>query len=210
MRGYEVLNPDSSDCQSTKTTNRMAITRGSTRLYRHRKMPRMNLCEQARLRNVAICEVLFSSGIRVSELIKLDRDSIKNRKFVISGKSKNSRPCFISKRAEKALNEYLATRVDHCCALFISTQEDKRMTDQSVRHFFKRLAAIPTFVKSIRILCATRSQTYLLEKGLILYLLRTFSATRTCKPLNSILMYPARSCNSLMTVLWRAFKVWCQ
>ncbi len=166
MRGYEVLNPGFIGLpKHEKTTNRMAITRGSTRLYRHRKMPRMNLCEQARLRNVAICEVLFSSGIRVSELIKLDRDSIKNRKFVISGKSKNSRPCFISKRAEKALNEYLATRVDHCCALFISTQEDKRMTDQSVRHFFKRLAAIPTFVKSIRILCATRSQTYLLEKG---------------------------------------------
>lgn len=166
MCGYEVLNPGFIGLPKHEKRQIEWLSREEVRDFIDIvKMPRMNLCEQARLRNVAICEVLFSSGIRVSELIKLDRDSIKNRKFVISGKSKNSRPCFISKRAEKALNEYLATRVDHCCALFISTQEDKRMTDQSVRHFFKKACRDSDFCKIHPHTMRHSFATYLLEKG---------------------------------------------
>lgn len=100
--------------------------------------PHENLSEQGRLRNVAICEILFSSGVRISELLRLNRGDIKNRTFrVIQGKSKTGRPCFISRRAERALNAYLKTRVDRCKALFISTQEDKRLSANTVRHVFQ-------------------------------------------------------------------------
>lgn len=109
--------------------------------------PHANLSEQGRLRNVAICELLFSSGIRVSEAERLDRDSIKNRMFnVVQGKSKKGRPCFISKRAEKAIKTYLDTRTDHCKALFISTEADKRLSAQAMRHIFVYACKVSRFV----------------------------------------------------------------
>lgn len=109
--------------------------------------PHANLSEQGRLRNIAICELLFSSGIRVSEAERLDRDSIKNRMFnVVQGKSKKGRPCFINKRAEKAIKAYLDTRTDHCKVLFISTEADKRLSAQAMRHIFSYTCKISRFV----------------------------------------------------------------
>lgn len=55
--------------------------------------------ETNRLRNIAMAELLFSSGIRVGELCRLNRNSIRNRQFVVVGKSKTPRPCFINGRA---------------------------------------------------------------------------------------------------------------
>lgn len=147
IHGYSVLNPGLIGLPKHEKRDIKFLTPEEVRDFIDVvKMPRLNLTEQARLRNVAICEVLFASGIRVSELIKLDRNSIKNKVFNVSGKSKYSRECYINDRAEKALNEYLATRVDNCTAMFISTQADVRMSDQSVRNIFKRACLDSDFV----------------------------------------------------------------
>lgn len=90
-----------------------------------------------RLRNIAIAEVLFSSGIRVGELCRLNRSSIRNRQFVVVGKSKMPRPCFINARAEQAIENYLAKRHDTESALFLSNQSGKRITPGTVRRVFQ-------------------------------------------------------------------------
>jgi site-specific recombinase XerD len=53
------------------------------------------------LRDRAILELLFSSGLRVSELTGLDRDHInlKRREFTVRGKGQKDRPIFISEAA---------------------------------------------------------------------------------------------------------------
>lgn len=90
-----------------------------------------------RLRNIAIVETLYATGLRVSELCKLNRNSIKNRQFTVIGKSKDPRICFISDRAERAINAYLDARIDTNQALFIANQTGARMTTCNVRTIFR-------------------------------------------------------------------------
>jgi len=73
------------------------------------------------LRDRTILEVLFSTGLRVSELAKLNIDKIdlKEREFGIIGKGRRARVVFLSERATDWLNRYLATRVDPYQALWI-------------------------------------------------------------------------------------------
>lgn len=97
---------------------------------------RRGYAELNRLRNIAIVECLFSSGVRISELCRLNRNSIRNRQFVVVGKSKEPRPCFISSRAEAALGQYLKKRTDNNPALFISNQNERRVTPGNIRRIF--------------------------------------------------------------------------
>ena len=90
-----------------------------------------------RLRNVAMAEVLYSSGIRVSELCRLNRNSIRHRQFVVIGKSKNPRVCFISPEAERRLNDYLKARTDDNPALFVSNETGERVKPSGVRRVFR-------------------------------------------------------------------------
>jgi site-specific recombinase XerD len=66
------------------------------------------------LRDRAILELLFSSGLRVSELVGLDRDHInlKRREFMVRGKGQKDRPIFISAEAAAWIEQYLQKRDD--------------------------------------------------------------------------------------------------
>lgn len=90
-----------------------------------------------RRRNIAMAEVIYSSGVRVSELCKLNRNSIRNRQFTVVGKSKDPRLCFINLRSEQAINAYLKLRNDTNPALFISNQNGHRITPGTVRRVFQ-------------------------------------------------------------------------
>ncbi|OGM17648.1 hypothetical protein A2V61_00850, partial [Candidatus Woesebacteria bacterium RBG_19FT_COMBO_47_8] len=72
-------------------------------------------------RDKAILETLFSTGLRVSELVKLDRDKIDldRREFGIIGKGGRARVVFLSTRAAEWINKYLGERPDHYKPLFI-------------------------------------------------------------------------------------------
>ena len=61
------------------------------------------------LRDRAIIELLFSSGLRVSELVGLNRGNIntKRREFTVRGKGNKDRPIFISKTAAEHIENYL-------------------------------------------------------------------------------------------------------
>jgi site-specific recombinase XerD len=75
------------------------------------------------LRDKAILELLFSSGLRVSELCNIKRDHInlKRQEFMVRGKGQKDRPVFISDEASVAIRDYLAARHDKSPALFVTS-----------------------------------------------------------------------------------------
>lgn len=80
------------------------------------------------LRDRAILEVLFSTGLRVSELTNLNRDDInfKSQEFSVVGKGNRRRVVFLSDEAKKWLLEYLRIRNDQWKPLFINVSGVKR------------------------------------------------------------------------------------
>jgi site-specific recombinase XerD len=72
-------------------------------------------------RDRAILELLFSSGLRVSELVGLNRDHInlKRREFMVRGKGQKDRPIFISPAAAEWVEHYLSKRQDTSKPLFV-------------------------------------------------------------------------------------------
>lgn len=109
------------------------------------------------LRDRAILELLFSTGLRVSELVSLNRDKINldRREFGVIGKGGKSRLVFISDRSATSLEAYLKTREDVFNPLFIrysgrenleNRGEKMRLTVRSIERIVKkyvRLARIP-------------------------------------------------------------------
>ena len=93
------------------------------------------------LRDRAIVELLFSSGLRVSELVNLNRDHInlKRREFMVRGKGQKDRPVFISKGAAEHVSTYLSSRTDSLPALFLSYS--KRTATPSTSGDYRRLSA---------------------------------------------------------------------
>src|SRR5256885_8760962 len=80
-------------------------------------------------RDRAILELLFSSGLRVSELVGLDRDHInlKRREFMVRGKGQKDRPIFISPEAAGWIEQYLQKRQDNTKPLFIRYSGSKKV-----------------------------------------------------------------------------------
>ena len=96
-------------------------------------LSQIDLDTERGLRDRAIIELLFSSGLRVSELVNLNRDHINlNRKeFMVRGKGQKDRPVFVSKGAAERVSDYLASRHDSLVPLFISYSRFTGQTDTS-------------------------------------------------------------------------------
>jgi site-specific recombinase XerD len=111
------------------------------------------------LRDRAILELLFSAGLRVSELVQINRDQInlERQEFSVRGKGDKIRIVFISLSAKEALEKYLAKRLDIDQALFIryslkknsENQETKRLTSRSIQRIVKFYAAKAGIVKDV-------------------------------------------------------------
>src|SRR6266404_1480584 len=78
--------------------------------------------ELPRLRDIAILQTLFSTGLRVSEAASPRRDNInlERREFTVRGKGSKLRLVFLSDLAAEAIKKYLAKRKDNSKALFVS------------------------------------------------------------------------------------------
>jgi integrase len=76
------------------------------------------------IRDLAIIDMLASTGIRVGELITLDRDDIDfvNRECVVLGKGNKQRKVYFDARTKIHLQNYLASRKDDNPALFVTLQ----------------------------------------------------------------------------------------
>jgi len=72
------------------------------------------------LRNRAMLELLFSTGMRISELLNFKLDQIdKAGRIFIKGKGKKERFVYLTQRAQKHLNNYLETRTDNSPFVFV-------------------------------------------------------------------------------------------
>lgn len=82
---------------------------------------------QAGLRDRAIIESLFSTGLRVSELVNLNKDNINltSGEFSVRGKGQKDRPVYLSDSAKASLLAYLNSRQDNSEPLFVQTTRSK-------------------------------------------------------------------------------------
>ncbi len=109
------------------------------------------------LRDRAILETLFSTGLRVSELCGLDRERVNMRRgeFAVRGKGSKLRVVFLSPRAAASLSAYLKKRTDIGTALFVSHHaarkagEGMRLTPRSVQRLIKKYAVKAGIVKKV-------------------------------------------------------------
>lgn len=99
------------------------------------------------LRDKAILELFFSTGLRVSELCSLDRDlDLTRDEFSIRGKGEKVRLVFLSPAAKEAIKAYLKKRGDVEEALFVSVSDinknakASRLTSRSMERLVKRYA----------------------------------------------------------------------
>lgn len=74
------------------------------------------------LRDLALIDLLASTGMRVGELVRLNRDDIdfENRECVVFGKGSKERPVYFDARTKIHLKNYLDSRIDDEDALFVS------------------------------------------------------------------------------------------
>jgi len=114
----------------------------------------------AGLRDRAILELLFSSGLRVSELVGLDRDhvNLKRREFMVRGKGQKDRPIFISQQAAYWIQQYLDKRTDTTRPLFMRYSGTKkvdltgnfhRLTVRSVQRLVAHYALMAGITKHV-------------------------------------------------------------
>lgn len=116
--------------------------------------------DEAGLRDRAIVELLFSSGLRVSELANLNRDHVntKRREFMVRGKGQKDRPVFIGEVAAEHVEEYLKTRLDNLPPLFLSysrnnlsstTGDYRRLTPRSIQRIISKYARLAGITKHV-------------------------------------------------------------
>ena len=101
------------------------------------------------LRNAFTISLLYSSGIRLSELIQLNRGQIVDRQFTVIGKGNKPRLCFIDERTEHLMEHYLRTREDRADALIISAQNKARMTPTNVQLLIRNSAVRAGITKKV-------------------------------------------------------------
>lgn len=117
----------------------------------------VDISEEPGLRDRAILEVLFSTGLRVSELTSLSKEDINidRGEFSVRGKGGKLRLVFLSEHAKTRLKDYIAKRTDPYAALFIRysgpkpavglTPEKMRLSVRSVERLvdkYKKLAGV--------------------------------------------------------------------
>lgn len=155
-RGLECMAPDKVELARTK--------RAQVTFLNEEELGRIFACPdistEAGLRDRAILELLFSSGLRVSELVGLNRDHINltRREFMVRGKGQKDRPVFISSEAADWVTKYLDSRNDTVKPLFIryggrktvdTTGNFHRLTARSVQRLVAHYALAAGITKHV-------------------------------------------------------------
>lgn len=118
------------------------------------------LDDEVGLRDRAIIELLFSSGLRVSELVNLNRDHVntKRREFMVRGKGQKDRPVFIGEATAMRVEDYLKSRLDNLPPLFLSYSRNntvsnggdyRRLTARSIQRIITKYARLAGITKHV-------------------------------------------------------------
>ena len=119
-----------------------------------------------------VISLLYSSGIRLSEFLSLDRDDIQDKKFQVVGKGQKTRLCFTDDRTISLMGEYLANRDDDNEALVVSRLNKERMTPTNVQMLVKNAAKAAGITKHVtpHILRHSFATNFIHNNGNIRYL----------------------------------------
>jgi site-specific recombinase XerD len=122
----------------------------------------VDLGKRGGLRDRAALETLYSTGLRVSELVGLNRSQVdlERREFTVRGKGKKPRIVFLSERCVKWLKLYLADRADNWEPVFISfgrnregeelgLGEKRRLTAYSIEEMVRRAGRLAGIGKRV-------------------------------------------------------------
>ncbi|OGH47517.1 MAG: hypothetical protein A3A51_02935 [Candidatus Levybacteria bacterium RIFCSPLOWO2_01_FULL_39_10] len=142
---YKTLEPSKIDLPKTVSRSPKFLDRDQV----DRLVTSADTSKEEGLRDRAIMELLFSTGLRVSELTSLNRDQINfdRREFGVIGKGGRGRIVFISDRASEWVKNYLNKRRDPFKPLFIrysgrvipeNNGEKMRLTPRSVERLVKK------------------------------------------------------------------------
>lgn len=124
-------------------------------------LDQIDLSTESGLRDRAIIELLYSGGLRVSELVNLNRDSINlaKKEFMVRGKGSKDRPIFISDACADRLADYLDARTDSLPALFLNNSRNlqavdtsgdyRRMTARSIERIVEKYARMAGITKHV-------------------------------------------------------------
>ena len=98
----------------------------------------VDTADEMGLRDIAILQVLFSTGLRVSELARLNRDQVNTKagEFGVIGKGGKARVVFLSKKATECLQDYMNARRDPYSPLFIryaGPSMDQELSEEKLR-----------------------------------------------------------------------------
>ena len=152
-KDINVMSPDKIELPKTESRSLKFLDREQL----ERLLAQPDMSKDRGVRDKAIMEMLFSTGLRVSELCRLNRDqvNIERREFGVIGKGGRARVVFISDRAAIWLEKYLARRADSFKPLFIRYSgnqeptvngEQMRLTSRSVQRLvdkYCRRARLP-------------------------------------------------------------------
>jgi site-specific recombinase XerD len=155
-RDIKTLSPEKIELARTKRDQVTFLT--SYELEKLFEQPNTDL--MGGLRDRAILELLYSSGLRVSELTNLNREHInlKRREFMVRGKGQKDRPVFISDEAAQWVDRYMNSRQDKAPALFIRFGGIKkpdldgnylRLTPRSVQRMVSKYALLAGITKKV-------------------------------------------------------------
>lgn len=156
-RGIESLNPER--IELAKVPERSLDLISSAELTRLIEAP--DLASLSGLRDKAILELLFSTGLRVSELCALSQEDVdlSRDEFSVRGKGDKVRVVFLSDTARDAIRAYLKERKDFDDAMFIQygknaksdevKNKDLRLTPRSVQRIIKRYATIAGITRKV-------------------------------------------------------------
>ena len=125
-----------------------------------RLLSNIPLDDEQGLRDRAIIELLFSSGLRVSELVNLNRDHVntKRREFMVRGKGQKDRPVFIGEATARRVEDYLAARLDNLPPLFLSYSRNnitstggdyRRLSARSIQRMINKYARLAGITKHV-------------------------------------------------------------
>jgi site-specific recombinase XerD len=142
-RGVKTLSPEYIELAKTGDRHLDLITHEELR--RLLEAPKGNDLKD--LRDKAILELLFSTGLRVSELTSLSRDlDLSADEFSIRGKGEKIRLVFLSQEAKTAIKKYLDKRTDVDDALFVKVEKKEKakgeaaLTPRSIERIVKYYA----------------------------------------------------------------------
>lgn len=149
-RGIEVLPPE--------TIELPRVSRRDIEVLEYEELERLLTAPQGdnlrALRDRAILETFFSTGLRLAELCNLKRYiNLKRGEISVRGKGDKLRVVFLSDRAKKALKEYLDKREDAEETLFISLNKSGkvigRITPRAVQRLVDRYARAAGIAKKV-------------------------------------------------------------